>query len=154
MGPEAADLELEAMAKRLLGSSLECRERSRLDPVYGYDFEHDYALVGPVEAGALQEMRRALADALVPAPGPMIAKELARLGMITKVRAEEVDEIKLRMAIFAEEMAAYPADVVVDACRFWGRTEKFFPSWAELKDLLDVRVKRRKRLAAAVGHAG
>jgi hypothetical protein len=142
------------MAKRLLGSSLECKERTKIDPVYGYDFEPDYALVGPVDADALQQMRRALADALVPAPGPMIAKEIARLGMVCKVRAEEVDEIKLRIGVFADELREYPADVLVDACRFWGRTEKFFPAWSELKDLLDVRVKRRKRLAAAVGHAG
>jgi len=42
--------------------------------------------------------------------------------------------------------------VVIDACRYWARAETWFPSWAELKDQLDARVKRRRRLRDAVMH--
>jgi hypothetical protein len=141
--------------KQELGRSLVSRETDLLDPVYGWvGHETAFSLVGPVDQGALERCRCAAAKTLQPAGGEVAVKELTRLGLQTKLRAEDGGTMEARLLVYAEDLAQYPADIVVDACRFWGRTEKFFPAWSELKDLLDVRVKRRKRLAAAVGHAG
>ena len=59
-------------------------------------------------------------------------------------------KIDLTMAAYAEYLAEYPADVVIDALRWWARVEKWWPAWSELKELLDRRVIRRKALRKAL----
>jgi hypothetical protein len=141
---------------QLLKSSLKVTERSTYDENGEFaDVDSFFELDGVIAEADLQEARMLVAGALRPAGLSIATKELVRVSLLTKTRGgEDPVDVKTRMRVMAEQMATYPPDIVVDACRFWSNNEKFFPAWSELKDLLDVRVKRRKRLAAAVGHAG
>lgn len=77
-----------------------------------------------------------------------IIKELGRLSAGTKTRKEDPVDGSMRAAVFMDCLAPYPADVVIWACRNWLESEVFFPSYAELRQLCERRVKRRRMLAA------
>lgn len=137
---------------QLLGRSL----RSELGrAIYGTDGQFEgsevsFVLHGEVGKAERDQAIRLVSQSLRPAGPELAAKELGRLALLTKSRAEGDDDTKARLVVMADELANYPADVVLDALRYWARTEKFFPAWAELRDLLDRRVQRRKRLRAAL----
>ena len=140
--------------------SLPACVRSALKPVWA-DRVAEYGWDGEItgyKIGNLLEAERSEAYARVlvanePAPLRIIQSELARMRVSTKSRADTEGEGKLAAAVFAENLTEYPADVVVWACRKWSRTEKWWPSWAELKDLLDRGVRRRRALLGALSGA-
>ena len=73
-----------------------------------------------------------------------------RLKLRTKNRAQSEKELAFQIAIYADDLAEYPQDVVVGALRYWAKNEKWWPAWAELKALLDARVNRRLALIEAL----
>jgi hypothetical protein len=87
---------------------------------------------------------------LRPCPDAVVKKELLRLKLTTKSRTQSEDELVFQVAVYADELARYPEDVVVDALRYWGSRQKWWPAWAEMKSLLDDRCERRFALAAAL----
>ena len=84
-----------------------------------------------------------LDNALVEAPADVVKMVLARLVISTKSRAENGDDLKFRLAVYADELR-YPPDVVVEACEKWARTEKWFPSVAELIERCENLVRWRR----------
>jgi len=91
--------------------------------------------------------------ACAPAPPETAARELTRLKAMTKARATGDIDTRMQAAAYTEELARYPADVIVSACRYWSSVETWWPSWAELKDLLDFRLRKRLALARALREA-
>lgn len=83
---------------------------------------------GREEATAAIEI---LDGALEQADGDLVDKALARLMVSTKLRADDGDDLKFRLAVYADELR-YPPDVIEEACQKWARTEKWFPSVAEM----------------------
>lgn len=122
----------------------------RTTEAFGFDVEfRGYRQIDAPVA----DIDRALAlvdDSLASASPQLIKAELARLRVTTKARAEGADDLRMTMAAYAEYLTEYPADVVVDALRWWARVEKWWPAWAELKELLDRRVLKRKALRKAL----
>ena len=82
-----------------------------------------------------------------PAGQQFATLELTRLKVLTKSR-ERGDDLKLQIAVMAEELGTYPPDVVREACRTWRST--WFPSWAELRDECDAAAKMRRDLLKAL----
>jgi hypothetical protein len=125
--------------------------RDRIDPVYGFDTEFlGYRLEGAVPSGDLMQARQMVGQHLRPAEVGLIKRELARLRVSTKSRAETDDDLAMGFQVLAEECAEYPPDVVVWALRGWARMETFYPSLAEIRDRLQRGVARRRSLMAAV----
>jgi hypothetical protein len=85
---------------------------------------------------------------LAPAPVKVVARELARLRALTKMKETDAAMVA---AAYAEEVSRYPADAVVEVCRSWDGV--FFPSWSELRDRLETTVAHRRSLLAALGAA-
>jgi hypothetical protein len=110
----------------------------------GYQCRHDVPLADRAAALAILDV------ALSPAPVEAVAREVTRLRMMTKARAEDATDTKFMAAAYMEELTRYPADIVSDALRFWARNEKWWPAWSELRDLLDARVRRRRAMKAAL----
>ncbi len=110
--------------------------------------------VGP---GAPREDLRAglaiVARTCAPGAPRIIGEELQRMRALTKSRAEPGVDANFQAVAMFNEMRGYPADVVVDACRKWSAAEKFFPSWAEVKDMLDRRMRERLALKRAIERA-
>ena len=85
---------------------------------------------------------------LSPAPVKVVARELARLRSLTRMK--DTDSALVAVA-YAEEVSRYPADAVVEVCRSWNGL--FFPSKSEMQDRLEATVAHRRSLLAALGEA-
>lgn len=88
--------------------------------------------------------------ALTPCPEPIALAALASLALRTKARKNEGGDMDARNRIYAKDLAGYPPDVVVFACKAIGDTATFYPAWSELKNACDERVNRRRSLRAAI----
>lgn len=135
-------------------SCLEVRETPISDPQYGFmGVKTFYAVTRDLKPEDAAMLSRSIATADLanePAPKAMIVFELGRLRAMTKAKAEDQQSTEFLLACYTEDMREYPADVVREACRKWARTEKFFPAWTELKDVLDALVGKRRRLRDAL----
>lgn len=143
---------------KLLPSSVQAALVEQTRPRYAADgqFESDfvgYRIKHDVPKADLETAWRQVRVINQPADGRVVLAELVRLRALTKMRAESEADSKVMIAALAEELAPYPIDIIQDACRRWSRMEKWFPAWAELKDMLDFRVARRKRLEEALAEA-
>lgn len=75
------------------------------------------------------------------------AKALGCLKVLTVAKHMMAEDLALQIDTMASEMTEYPLDVARDACRAWARANKFFPSWAELRELCEDGVRFRRALA-------
>ena len=74
-------------------------------------------------------------------------KALAKLKVLTRERNLTSDDLKAQILAYADELSAYPADVVFSATREWAATSKWFPSWSELRLLCDDYARKRRSMA-------
>ena len=95
---------------------------------------------------AIGAMRQRLDDASAPASHRQMEVWLVELDLIAPRKASSPVEDDLRMQAYLSRLSAYPADVVHEA--LLTRTWRFFPSWAELKDVCDVLMKPRLAVLA------
>ena len=105
----------------------------------------DVALVDgadPVQALATVE------KSLAPATPPHIGVWLTELHHITAKRSEDVDSAMLTMAAYIKRLVAYPGDIVRQTLQDW--SGKWFPTWGELKEILDARTAPRLAIRDAV----
>lgn len=96
----------------------------------------------------------AIERSLEPSPRSLVAAEVLRLKTLTASRAASAEDLNVTATLYMDELQAFPPDVVVNACRYWVRNEKWWPAWSELKDILDFRMRRRLALARALREAG
>lgn len=125
------------------------RDVARTDHQFEQAF-HGYEIVGQIPEADRLAALKVLETSMKPTPRELVAKELVRMRGLTKARAETAEDMQMIVAAFLDEIRDYPADVVVNACRRWARAEKWWPSWAELKDMLDFRMRRRRALLDAL----
>jgi hypothetical protein len=74
-------------------------------------------------------------------------KALAKLKVLTRERNLTSDDLKAQILAYADELSAYPSDVVCSATREWAATSKWFPSWSELRLLCDDYARKRRSMA-------
>lgn len=97
------------------------------------------------------DLAAAIAEAtLEPASEREIVVELGRLRSLTVSREIGAD-LSLAFAAYTEELRRYPADAVREVLREWPKTQRFWPSMAELVLRLDRLVKPRQALQEALG---
>jgi len=124
-------------------------------PVYGADggFDtragtwHPPAVVTPEQRAAakaaLGERLLALATNVT---GRQAVEWVLSLAMLTAGRAMSTEDAKARATAYASMLADYPAAVLTRESLQRAATDfKFFPSYAELVERLDVEVRRLKR---------
>ncbi|WP_386681886.1 hypothetical protein [Loktanella sp. R86503] len=133
---------------------VELREGSRLRPIYderGTFLGNDVVPMGWYAKGP-DGGKAATADvvrkAMTPAPVDTIEEWLAELSVITARRAEDEFTGALRVDAYSRRLAGYPADVVKAA--LFDSKWKFWPTWAELAEVCDKAVAKRKAMAAAL----
>ncbi|HEX5321477.1 MAG TPA: hypothetical protein VFW46_20130 [Stellaceae bacterium] len=86
---------------------------------------------------------------LAPASEAFIVAELGRLRSLT-VSRDIGQDLALVFAAYVGELREYPADAIRDVLRGSARSNKFWPSIAELIDPLDRLVRPRKALRRAL----
>jgi hypothetical protein len=153
--PEAVDQALVALLPPSLASTCRTIERTWNDPVYGFDFEvTGYSFGSGILDASDDDLRTArnmVALYMEPPSEAVIKQELARLRASTKSRESDNDDVAMGFQVLAEECSEYPADVVVWALRGWAKRERFYPSLAEVRDLLQRGARRRESLAKSLG---
>jgi hypothetical protein len=118
---------------------------------WGYETKFDGYSIAP--GASVEELRASLATveaALIPCSEGAIDRELVRLKMKTAARGLSEQDLAMQLVIYAEDLGAYPEDVVVGVLRPWPDSNKWWPTWRELKVLLDERCERRRALQAAL----
>ncbi len=151
--PAEVDERLRAWLKPSVRSSITSITRWRESPGTGQHndpYTAGYELRGDFEEADAREALR-LAELLsAPAAPSDCATMLGKLRTITVTREVTREDLIVQIAAMTEEACAYPLDVVRDACRAWARSEKFFASWAELRQLCEERALYRRALARAL----
>jgi hypothetical protein len=79
-----------------------------------------------------------------PASERVIGQWLAELSVISARRADDDMSETLRLHAYTRRLSEYPADVVKMA--LLDKTWRFFPTWADLHDVLEPAMKRRRML--------
>lgn len=121
------------------------------DTGYGWDGRvAGYELVAPLPAGELAEAIGTIEAALIPAPAKQIVAELTRLRQLTISRDRSTVDLELLLAAYADELRQYPGDAVTVVLREWPRSHRFWPSLAELVELLEPIVRPRRELLNAL----
>lgn len=109
-----------------------------------------YSLRAAPPEGDVEAAVAIVIEALQPCPRELALAELTRLRSLTISRAGSDADLKLALAAYTEECAVYPADAVVAVCRSWANTERWWPSWAELRERLERIVAPRRKLSEAL----
>lgn len=147
--PAETDRALEASLTQLIGSKPVPTYAHKMTS-HGWDGEViGYQVHMKTEThrlAAIKEMRQSLM--------PMMEHEcfglLGELKLLTKCRAEQTEDLDAQLALYARKILEYPADVVRHVLSTQADMETFWPSWAELKDRLEMHTRRRRRLLEAI----
>lgn len=97
----------------------------------------------------LAKVRQIVAMANAPAKKSDILMWVTRLRAETTTSKESAEERKMADAARVERLAKYPADIVRELLDIEGKGWKFYPSWAELEEILQGLCKERREI---VGH--
>ena len=127
------------------------RTRPGSDPeIWDDAYIGDYRLKGDLNTEAAREAL-ALVELLDQrADRREYGKALGRLKSVTVSRAATAEDLALQIDTMAHELIEYPIDVAREACRSSARANRFFPSWAELRELCEDAVLFRRALAQAL----
>jgi hypothetical protein len=126
--------------------------RSRLSAGLGVQLDPSFDDWRVVNNNPPAEVRAAAVDELerfmTPAPGRVTQLWLVELSLITSRRADDVETETLRLTAYSDRLGAYPADVVREALlvRAW----RWWPSWAELREVCEELVSPRRTLRNAL----
>lgn len=143
--PVATDRDLTAYLQRSLGLRLEWKT---------------VWINGEPETVAAQAMmpddpvkRTAALDAIKQAMEPLSTTEalklLAQVRLQTISRPAESADLEALGMMMAQRLMGYPADVVRHVLQTQPDVSKWWPTWAELRERLDLHSRRRKSIAAA-----
>lgn len=128
----ASDDQVLACLTLALGSRPEAVTEHSFCDDGGYDFRlTGYKLTAPVSL-AQRAQARALVDAACASiDRAELAQELTKLRLVTVSSLRGAD-LEGWIMVMMEELEAFPAAIVIEACRRWRRRQKFAPTCAEL----------------------
>ena len=88
-------------------------------------------------------------QAMRPAGAEVLLALLMRLAAVVVMQDRTVGETMLE--IYVEDLGDVPVDLLEAACRHWRRTQKFFPTIAELLELIEPELAQRRRRLVCLG---
>lgn len=95
------------------------------------------------------EVVRILKLSLAPLPRTEIIRELLKLKVKTNSRNMDAATLELQLEVYADELAKFPADCVLQALNDVGR-QKWWPEWGQLERLLTPLEGTRRRVLREV----
>jgi hypothetical protein len=96
----------------------------------------------------VQAAREVLAESMAPAPARKIEHWIGEVSAITARRSETAEEAEIALSAYTARLRKYPGDIVRDTLLAW--SGKWFPSWGELKEILDERTAPRAAYQVAL----
>ena len=147
--PKATDKAVAASFPPSVTRSLRTDSRTLFGPG-GADVQTSYILASPISA-ADRAMAISVLDAASAPPRPEeVLKLLYRLKTLTASREQHVEDMRAQAACYAEELMRYPADVVRYVLRTQPQHSKFWPTWSELAERLELHGQRRAKMLRAL----
>lgn len=148
--PDTTDRSLEASLTSLIGSKPVPVWEDKITETGGWD-----GVVSGFKLPAMSETKRASALALAESSlKPMSASEcidlLVEMKLLTKARPEQARDQEAQLLLYGKKLAEYPADIVRKVLTTQPNILMWWPSWAELKERLDLFAARRQRLLDAL----
>jgi hypothetical protein len=77
-------------------------------------------------------------------------KLLAKLKAVTRTRAEDAMGLEVTMETYVENLASYPEDITRHVLTTHADGSPWWPTWAELRERLEVYARPRRALRAAL----
>lgn len=128
-------------------------EIDRSSPEHGFEVEltgYDIVRACP-DALDLAAAIALVEEACAPPADDRVLKMLGAVRAMTVARAGDTDNLKLVLRLYADEIKAYPADVVEYVLATQAGISKWWPTWHELKERLDLYAGARHLLRRALG---
>jgi hypothetical protein len=75
-----------------------------------------------------------------------LVQEVTRCLAVTVARERDQADLKAMLAVMAEELAEFPADVLRAELSAWARREKWWPTLSELRDRCQRAMRLRRSL--------
>lgn len=144
LAPAVVDVNLQTSLRRLLGKPVEIETERRYPENGPYVTIPIRAVVrGTFSTSQLSDARRAVDEAMTPAPDAVLGRELTRLALTTAHRAKGDLDMQLMAAAYIDLMRKYPADVAVAVIR---KPRQWWPTAFELSTEADALVAERRLL--------
>lgn len=151
--PGLTDDLLLASLTQLLGSAPVSVDKVRFDKVYGLETETISYRLPPAEPAALQKAKMLVEKSLMPPTQSECIGMLGELKLLTTCRAEQANDLEAQLMLYSRKLAEYPADVVRKVLETQADFSKWWPTWLELKERLDLYSRQRERLMKSFGGA-
>lgn len=136
-----------ARTERALIACLPPRLRSSLREKLSDEYELvGFELLRPLVASEAETVVAWLDELDRPASHPELVQEITRCLLLTRAAKQDQQDQALRLAALAQELKAFPADVVIAAMRQWARREKWWPTLADLRDACQHAMRVRRSL--------
>jgi hypothetical protein len=100
----------------------------------------------------LSKARDVVRAAMAPASNADMELWIAELSLITAKRNTSDAAAELLLTAYTTRLANYPGDIVRETLQTWAG--KWFPTWGELKEILDARVAERGTIQTALSVYG
>ena len=124
---------------------------------HGYDaYPTEYRLpaaITPEQRGAAAAALPVLHRSCAPMDQDSLAFELTRLRNDTACRKGQGSDDTGAIVSLAKDLKDYPADIVLEALRYWRRAEKWWPTLSELLLIIEPRCTRRRAVVTALEKA-
>ena len=99
----------------------------------------------------LNRVEQVVASSLVPLPIEEIKQRVATLTTLMTIPPNtNPDDLIVRINAISNELASYPADIVIQVIEILKNKRSWFPAWADFYDELHWRTDNRKRFMDAV----
>jgi hypothetical protein len=144
--PDQIDTSLKASLRSLPNLLVSYRKTSVVHPEYGFMRTRELPEIRLKSSTDIAELYRCVELACDPCPKEEIGKQLYAMSMSMAKRKSQEADFKMLLVIYAGDLAEYPRDVILDACREIRRGSKFFPTISELRDACDARFEFRRSL--------
>ena len=112
------------------------------------------AVVTDEDAALARQYWAAYRDTCAPLDTESTVVELTKLRTKCAKRPESDADWQVTLEALLDELEPYPADLVVWALREWSAENQWWPTWKELREKLDRRVRRRRGMMASLEQIG
>lgn len=144
--PAVTDSALEASLTQLIGQKPKPKERAVFPKAGGCDV----ILEGfhlPKMTPAIRHSATILVEkSLMPLTESDCIGMLGQVKLLTACRAEQQHDLEAQLTLYARMMQDYPADVTRHVLKTQPKISKWWPTWMELSERLELYTKRRKAL--------
>lgn len=100
----------------------------------------------------LTKAKAIVSASLTPASDRDLLLWLAAMAQLIRLGAIHEEDLQAKCLAYVAQLRAYPADIVRAALTEWPAKSQFWPTWCELKPMLDEKLAHREALIGALEH--